>query len=55
MFLGNAFKTGLPEYQGYFRMSPTQEDLAAALNIPYDPSKTVIPTLAQSSFAVMPR
>lgn len=27
-------------------LSPTQEDLAAALNIPYDPSKTVIPTLA---------
>ena len=26
-------------------LSPTQEDLAAALNIPYDPSKTVIPTL----------
>ena len=27
-------------------LSPTQEDLAAALNIPYDPSKTIIPTLA---------
>ena len=26
-------------------LSPTQEDLAAALKIPYDPSKTVIPTL----------
>ena len=26
-------------------LSPTQEDLAAALNIPYDPSKTVIPAL----------
>ena len=26
-------------------LSPTQEDLASALNIPYDPSKTVIPTL----------
>lgn len=26
-------------------LSPTQEDLAAALNIPYAPSKTVIPTL----------
>ena len=26
-------------------LSPTQEDLAAALNIPYDLSKTVIPTL----------
>ena len=26
-------------------LSPTQEDLAAALNIPYDPFKTVIPTL----------
>ena len=26
-------------------LSPTQEDLAAALNIPYDPSKTIIPTL----------